>query len=76
MIDVPRFNPVLAKQIEAMGGIKYMLMTHKDDVGDHQKWAKHFGATRVMHKNEIDPRTEDVEIKLDGEGPEWHLEDL
>ncbi len=29
MIDSPRFNPVLAKQIAKLGGVKYLFLTHK-----------------------------------------------
>jgi glyoxylase-like metal-dependent hydrolase (beta-lactamase superfamily II) len=29
MVDAPRFNPVLAKRIQEMGGIKYIFLTHK-----------------------------------------------
>ncbi|PNH04377.1 hypothetical protein TSOC_009466, partial [Tetrabaena socialis] len=36
LVDSPRFNPVLARRLEAMGGVKYMFLTHRDDVGDHE----------------------------------------
>jgi hypothetical protein len=29
LVDSPRFNPVLAKRIQDMGGIKYIFLTHK-----------------------------------------------
>lgn len=29
LIDSPRFNPVLARKIEALGGIKWIFLTHK-----------------------------------------------
>lgn len=38
-------------------------------MGDHAKWAKQFGATRIIHEEEVNYKTEDVEIKLKGEGP-------
>ncbi|WIA16117.1 hypothetical protein OEZ85_012836 [Tetradesmus obliquus] len=31
MVDAPRYNPILAKRIQEMGGIKYIVLTHKDD---------------------------------------------
>jgi hypothetical protein len=37
MVDSPRFFEPLAKKIEAMGGIKYMYLTHVDDVADHAR---------------------------------------
>lgn len=38
MIDCPRYNSRLAKALEARGGVHLLLLTHKDDVSDHNKW--------------------------------------
>ena len=38
--------------VQALGGVKYMFLTHKDDVGAHYKWASTLGAERIMHKAE------------------------
>lgn len=46
----------------------------QDDVGEHKAWAKHFKAPRILHSLEVVPDTEDVEVKLTGEGP-WRLPD-
>ena len=35
-----------------MGGVKYMFLTHQDDVADHALWAKEFGAQRIIHESE------------------------
>jgi hypothetical protein len=48
------------------------LLCCRDDVGDQDKWAKRFGATRIMHKSEIRPSIADIEVQLEGEGP-WNL---
>lgn len=74
LVDCPRYNPVLAKRIEDMGGISFIFLTHKDDVGDHSDWARHFRATRILHATEVGHGTEDVEMKLYGEGP-WVITD-
>jgi hypothetical protein len=29
MVDTPRFNPVLAKRLQELGGVKYIFLTHK-----------------------------------------------
>jgi hypothetical protein len=29
MVDVPRWNPVLVKQVAALGGVKWIFLTHK-----------------------------------------------
>jgi len=66
LIDSPRFAPPLVKQIEAMGGVKYMYLTHRDDVADHHKFQKHFHCDRILHKNDITLDTQGVEIQLQG----------
>ena len=67
LVDSPRFTPPLVKKLEKMGGIRYMYLTHQDDVADHQKFAEHFGCDRILHEHEINSSTRDVEIKLTGE---------
>ena len=69
LVDSPRYAPPLVKQIESMGGIKYMYLTHQDDVADHQKFHEHFNCDRILHKDDIKPATKDVEIKLSGYEP-------
>jgi glyoxylase-like metal-dependent hydrolase (beta-lactamase superfamily II)/ferredoxin len=69
LIDSPRYAPPLVKQIEAMGGIKYMYLTHRDDVADHQKFKEHFKCERILHQDDIQPTTQEVEIKLSGSEP-------
>ena len=66
LVDSPRFAPPLVKQIEQMGGIKYMYLTHRDDVADHRKFNAHFGCDRILHQDEISQDTKDVEIILTG----------
>ena len=67
LIDSPRFNQHLVKKLEAMGGIKYMFLTHKDDIADHQKFAEHFHCQRIIHSQDVDSRTEHCEIILHSE---------
>ncbi|MGK7887207.1 MAG: MBL fold metallo-hydrolase, partial [Crocosphaera sp.] len=69
LIDSPRFSPPLVKQLEAKGGIKYLYLTHKDDVADHEKFANHFGCERILHKDDITEKTQGVEIQLSGQQP-------
>lgn len=53
MVDCPRYNAVLAESIKKLGGVDYIFLTHKDDVGDHAQWAREFGATRIIHELEV-----------------------
>jgi len=52
LVDSPRFNRQLVKQIEALGGVRTIFLTHRDDVADHERFARHFGARRVMHADD------------------------
>ncbi len=69
LIDSPRWAPPLVKRLEEMGGIRYLYLTHKDDVADHQKFHDHFGCDRILHIDEISTGTRNVEIKLTGDRP-------
>jgi glyoxylase-like metal-dependent hydrolase (beta-lactamase superfamily II)/ferredoxin len=66
LVDSPRFAAPLVKRIENMGGIKLMFLTHRDDVADHEKWASHFGAERILHRDDISRSTSGVEHVLTG----------
>ncbi|BAZ46705.1 beta-lactamase domain protein [Chondrocystis sp. NIES-4102] len=66
LIDSPRFTPPLVKRLEALGGLKYLYLTHQDDVADHQKFKKHFHCQRILHQDDLQPSTQTVEIKLSG----------
>jgi glyoxylase-like metal-dependent hydrolase (beta-lactamase superfamily II)/ferredoxin len=76
LVDSPRFTPPLVKRIEEMGGIRYLYLTHRDDVADHQKFRQHFQCDRILHQDEINAGTKDVEIKLSGTEPYSLSEDL
>lgn len=69
LIDSPRFTPPLVKRLEAMGGIRYMYLTHQDDVADHHKYRQHFQCERILHRDDITTDTRDVEIPLTGSEP-------
>jgi glyoxylase-like metal-dependent hydrolase (beta-lactamase superfamily II) len=52
LVDSPRFNEPLVKRIESLGGVRLMLLSHRDDIADHAKFAAHFGCPRVMHEGD------------------------
>lgn len=66
LVDVPRWQPSLAEKLESMGGVEYIFLTHRDDVGDHAHWAKRFNAKRIIHEAEVNVQqgTTDCEIKV------------
>lgn len=76
LVDSPRFTPPLVKRLEEMGGIRYIYLTHKDDIADHQKFQEHFGSDRILHSDDITDDTRDVEIKISGLEPYQLASDL
>ncbi|MGB7921903.1 MAG: MBL fold metallo-hydrolase [Pyrinomonadaceae bacterium] len=52
LVDSPRFASQLVKRIEAMGGVRSMFLTHRDDIADHASFAKKFGCRRIMHADD------------------------
>ncbi|XGV95241.1 MAG: MBL fold metallo-hydrolase [Leptolyngbya sp. BL-A-14] len=76
LVDSPRFAPPLVKQLEAMGGVRYLYLTHRDDVADHEKFHQHFGCDRILHNDEINAGTRNVEIQLSGTEPIQFTPDL
>jgi glyoxylase-like metal-dependent hydrolase (beta-lactamase superfamily II)/ferredoxin len=53
LIDSPRYVEHLARAFEARGGVRYIFLTHRDDVADAEKYARRFGATRIIHRLEL-----------------------
>ena len=66
LVDSPRFASPLVKRIDEMGGIRTMFLTHRDDVADHEKWARRFNAERVIHRDDVTRSLSSVERVLSG----------
>lgn len=71
LIDAPKFVAPLVRQLEALGGIAHIFLTHRDDVADAERFAKHFRSRRIIHRNELSSQP-GAEIVLEGAGP-WEL---
>jgi glyoxylase-like metal-dependent hydrolase (beta-lactamase superfamily II)/ferredoxin len=65
LVDSPKYLPHLAKKVEALGGLKYIFLTHRDDVADARQYAQHFGAQRIIHRLDVSSQP-DAEIVVDG----------
>jgi glyoxylase-like metal-dependent hydrolase (beta-lactamase superfamily II) len=52
LFDSPKYTRKLIGPFEEMGGIAKILLTHRDDVADADKWAKHFGAEVHIHRHD------------------------
>ena len=56
MVDSPRFNRPLAQRLDALGGIAHILLTHRDDVADADRWADRYGARVWIGEADADAR--------------------
>ncbi|MEZ0361370.1 MAG: MBL fold metallo-hydrolase [Hydrogenobacter sp.] len=68
MIDSPRENAHLLKNIASLGGIKYIFLTHEDDIADAEFYAKAFKAKVIIHERDAHAYKY-ADIKVSGEDP-------
>lgn len=54
LVDAPHWNRTLARAIEDVGGIDHVLLTHRDDIADAQRYAEHFDARVWIHDADRD----------------------
>jgi glyoxylase-like metal-dependent hydrolase (beta-lactamase superfamily II)/ferredoxin len=52
LVDCPRWTGRLAEPIAALGGVGHILLTHRDDVADADRWADRFGARVWIHEDD------------------------
>lgn len=71
LIDAPKFVAPLVRRLEALGGVAHIFLTHRDDVADADRYAAHFHARRIIHRDELSSQP-GAEVVLDGDGP-WEL---
>jgi glyoxylase-like metal-dependent hydrolase (beta-lactamase superfamily II)/ferredoxin len=69
LVDSPRAAKPLMDRIRALGGVRTMVLTHEDDVADHEAFRRAFGCERVMHAADVGAGTAGVERKLEGDLP-------
>src|SRR5438876_3745311 len=48
LVDSPRAVNRLLKHFGERGGVATMFLTHRDDVADHEKFARQFGCERIL----------------------------
>jgi glyoxylase-like metal-dependent hydrolase (beta-lactamase superfamily II)/ferredoxin len=68
LIDSPRYVEHLAGRFAERGGIRYIFLTHRDDVADAARYAERFGATRIIHRLELAAQP-DAERVIEGFDP-------
>lgn len=73
LMDSPRAAEPLMKNLEAMGGVALLVLSHQDDVADHAAYRARFGCERIMHRAD---GMSGMERLVDGEAPIALAEDL
>ena len=76
LVDSPRFTAPLLRRLEALGGVRWMFLSHRDDVADHRRFRDHFGCERILHADDLSSGTRDVELTLTGREPVRLADDL
>jgi len=76
LVDSPRFAGPLLARLRALGGARFMFLTHRDDVADHARWADALGCERILHARDVTVGTREVERRVDGEAPIALADDL
>lgn len=54
LVDSPRYIRHLVEVFQRMGGLRYIFLTHEDDVADAAKYAAHFRSIRIIHRADAD----------------------
>ncbi|HYD39739.1 MAG TPA: MBL fold metallo-hydrolase [Anaeromyxobacter sp.] len=73
LVDSPRASRPLLARLDALGGVRTLVLSHRDDVADHAILAARYGCERVMHVDDaggvpVERRIGAIEpVALDGE---------
>lgn len=54
MVDSPRFTRSLTDQVDDLGGIAHVLLSHRDDIADADRWASRYGSRVWIHTADAD----------------------
>ena len=66
LVDSPRAAGPLIKRLRELGGVRWLFLSHRDDVADHAKLADAFGCERILHRADITRDTSGVERIIEG----------
>ena len=61
LVDSPRASRPLMDRLAALGGVRFLFLTHRDDVADHAVFRERFGCERVLHQADRSADTREVE---------------
>jgi glyoxylase-like metal-dependent hydrolase (beta-lactamase superfamily II) len=49
LVDSPRYLRSLAERVDDLGGVAHVVLSHRDDVADADRWAERYGARVWIH---------------------------
>lgn len=75
LIDSPRYLKPLVDVFDRMGGLAHIFLTHEDDVADAARYARRFGARRIIHRADVHAMPE-AEVIIEGLEPRSYNEDF
>ena len=75
LIDSPRYLKPLVDVFDRMGGLAQIFLTHEDDVADAARYARRFGAGRIIHRADVRAMP-DAEVIIEGEEARAYGEDF
>lgn len=68
LVDSPKFLPHLVKKFEEAGGIRWIFLTHQDDVAEAARYAERFQSQRIIHEADRSAQ-KDAEVLVKGTDP-------
>lgn len=69
LVDSPRAAAPLLRRLDELGGVATLLLTHQDDVADHEQLHRRFGCRRVIHRDDAGALRGAGEVFLEGASP-------
>ena len=64
MVDSPRYTRGLTEAIDRLGGIKHVLLSHRDEVADADKWSSRYDARVWIHQDDADAAPYATDVTL------------
>jgi len=68
MVDAPRWTREVVAPLEGLGGVDHVLLSHRDDIADAERYAEHFGARVWIHADDSDAAPFATDI-IEGDDP-------
>lgn len=76
LVDSPRAASTLFARLDELGGVRWMFLTHRDDVADHAAFRARFGCERIIHRADAAGELRGAERIIDGAEPVTFAPDL